>query len=386
MAPLDPFAGDRRVVVGVSGGADSMALAWLLSRWGRPLACIVDHGLRPESGAEAALTASRLGRLGIPARVLGACVPPGPGLAARARQQRYALLLDACEQAGCGDLLVAHHARDQAETVRMRQGVGSGAAGLAGMAAVSYLRQARLLRPLLSVPPDRLRQTLAAAGVAWVEDPSNADRRTLRARLRAEMDSNQVEACLHTSKMLGTERRLAEAGVAEELAGVAFHPEGYAIASAGLSAPALSSLVWCLSGQKYPPPPRAVNAGLQPRTLHGVVIQPAGRLGPGWLLTREAAAAAAAAPATAGVRWDGRFSLASSAAGAMIGALGNDAARLRRWSHLPSVILRGLPAIRVGGDLAAVPHLAFPDPAICLTFPIRFDPAHPAAGASFVPG
>ena len=63
MTPFEPFAADRRVAVAVSGGADSTALALLLSRWGRPEALIVDHGLRPEAAAEARLAAERLARL-----------------------------------------------------------------------------------------------------------------------------------------------------------------------------------------------------------------------------------------------------------------------------------------------------------------------------------
>ena len=86
MAPLAPFAESSRVAVAVSGGADSMALALLLACWGRPLALIVDHGLRVGSAAEAAQTAARLSEQGIAARVL----PPlrlarGPALGLRKR-------------------------------------------------------------------------------------------------------------------------------------------------------------------------------------------------------------------------------------------------------------------------------------------------------------
>ncbi len=409
MAPFGPFAGDRRVAVAVSGGADSMALALLLVGWGRPLALVVDHGLRAESAAEAALTLQRLAGLGIPARLLQAGLRPGPAAAERARQARYALLTQACLEAGCADLLVAHHARDQAETAWLRRAAGSGPAGQAGMAGVTYLEAVRVLRPLLRVQPGRLRALLTAAGLGWVEDPGNTDPATPRGQFRAgplaATDSAQhlvLEAARH-----GAARGAAEAGVAAELAGaVSLFPEGFAHvgadAGANLSPAALSSLVWMLSGSRYPPPGAAVArlaAGLRPGTLHGVRIAPAGRMGPGWLIGREAAAMAPPAPAAEG--WDGRFHLLTSAPpgmltpappgtlvpappGTTLGALGDDAARLRRLSPLPSFLLRTLPTLRNGGAIVAVPHLDHPDAATCRGVPILFCPARPAAPAPFI--
>lgn len=389
MAPLGPFAGDRRVAVAVSGGADSTALALLLARWGKPLALVVDHGLRAEAGAEAALTLQRLAALGIPARLLQAGLRPGPAVAERARQARYALLAQACRGAGCADLLVAHHARDQAETVWLRRAAGSGPAGQAGMAAVTYLDAVRVLRPLLRVQPGRLRATLAAAGLGWVEDPGNADPATPRARLRAGplAATDAVQRLVQDAARHGAARAAAEAEVAAELAGTArLHPEGFAHVGATLSAAALSSLIWTLSGSRHPPPPAAaarLAAGLRPGTLHGVRIAPAGRMGPGWLLGREAAAMAPPAPAADG--WDGRFRLMAPAPpGTTLGALGNDAARLRGCSPLPSFLLRTLPTLRNGGAMVAVPHLDHPDAAACRGVPILFCPARPAAPAPFV--
>ncbi len=386
MVPLQPFTASRRVVVGVSGGADSMALALLLSRWGAPLACIVDHGLRAGSDGEAALAARRLAARGIATRVVRAALSPGPGIARRAREARYALLLAACQEAGCADLLVAHHALDQAETVQMRRGAGSGPQGLSGMAAIVHRPVARLLRPLLHIPPARLRATLRAAGLGWVEDPTNQDPRTLRARLRSSMDASDALAALGTASLHGPARRSAEQAMASELAQAGIHPEGYAHVPGTLGPDALSSLIWTLSGQPYPPPRTALARGLQPRTLHGVVIRPAGRLGPGWVLAREPGAVGPPVPAIAGARWDGRFTLAADCGPeATLGALGEDAARFRRQSRLPAAVLRGLPAIRRAGRLHLVPHLAYPDAATCRSVPIWFDPPRPASGAPFVP-
>ncbi len=389
MASVGPFAGDRRVAVAVSGGADSMALALLLAGWGRPQALVVDHGLRAESGGEAALTLQRLAELGIPARLLQAGLHAGPAVAERARLARYALLTQACQEAGLVDLLVAHHARDQAETAWMRRAAGSGSAGQAGMAAVTHLDAVRLLRPLLHVQPGRLRRTLAAAGLGWVEDPSNADLATPRARLRAgPLSATDAVQCLaREAAWHGVARAAAEGHVAAELAGAAcLHPEGFAHVGAMLSQSALSSLLWTLSGRRYPPPPAAVEriaGAMRPGTLHGVRIAPAGRLGPGWLLGREAAAMAPPAPAAEG--WDGRFRLLFAAPpGTTLGALGDDAARLRHHSPLPSFLLRTLPTLRNGGAIAAVPHLQYPDATACRGMPILFCPARPAAPAPFI--
>ena len=389
MAPLGPFAGDRRVAVAVSGGADSMALALLLRGWGRPLALVVDHGLRAASAGEAAATMQRLHALGIPAQLLHARLLPGPALAARARAERYRLLAGACWDAGCADLLLAHHLRDQAETLLLRRVAGSGAAGLAGMAVVSFLDAARVLRPLLGIQPAPLRATLRAAGVEWVEDPSNADLSTPRARLRAGALADPDAAALAALEAAGhgRARAAAEAEAAVELAAtVTIYPEGYAYVSAPLRPDALSALVWCLSGAAHPPPAAQVlrqARGLHPGTLHGLRVARAGQGRPGWLLGREPAAAAA--PVPAGQAWDGRFRLAAPAApGATLGALGGDAARFRRWSPLPSWVLQTLPTLRRDGAVLAVPHLHIAGDAAGCGVPILFCPARPLAPAAFV--
>jgi tRNA(Ile)-lysidine synthase len=385
MRLLGLFAPDRRVAVAVSGGADSMALALLAAEWGRAEAFVVDHGLRPEAGAEAALTVRRLEGLGVPAWVLAvAGLRRGPALHARARAARYEALLRGCAEAGLADLLLGHHLADQAETVAMRADVGSGPAGLAGMAAVTVLATARLLRPLLRIPPARLRATLASRGVGWIEDPSNRDPATRRARLRAGPPLDAAAAWEH-----GRTRAAAEAALAETLGRhAALHPEGYAtVADGALSTAVLSALAWTLSGQDYPPSPamveRAVAAG-RPVSLHGVLLR---RWRGGWLVAREPAAAADAVAAVPGAAWDERFRLLANATpppGARLGALGDAAARLRDRSPLPAVVLRGLPAIRHDDALFAVPHLMYPSWERCERVPVAFCPGRPAAGEPFV--
>lgn len=388
MAGMGPFGRNRRVACAVSGGSDSMALAVLAAQWGHPVALIVDHGLRAGSAHEAGLTRERLTALGIEAHVLPRLdLTHGPALAPRARTARYEALTAACKQMGLADLLVAHHAQDQAETLLLRQQAGSGSAGLAGMAGVAFLNTVRLLRPLLSVMPARLRATLRQAGVGWIDDPSNSDMATPRGRLRAAFRTRHVADECRMAARHGAARHTEEIAVAAELARHAtLLPTGVAVVTADRLRPAaLSSLVWTISGARHPPAAASViflSESLHPATLHGVVIVASPR---GWLIGREAHAQRPAVAAVAGAHWDGRWRMnGDPPSGATIGALGDDASRLRRLSSLPAKLLCTLPALRCNDRLFAVPHLAYPHPETCSAVPIAFEPSRPVAPAPFM--
>ncbi len=402
MAPLGPFEAAPRLALAVSGGADSLALAllcrqWAASRGGAVSALIVDHGLRPEAVTEAALAAKLLHNQGVQARILRlAALSQGSALAARARWARYEALAVACAEAGILHLLLGHHAADQAETVLIRALGGSGRAGLAGMAALVETHAVRLLRPLLAVPPVRLRATLQMAGLTWIEDPSNADARALRARLRAgrrDRDGSgaATAALCAAARADGAARAAADAALACALAQAAsLHPEGYAVLSREtLPREALAALIRVVAGRAFTPAPAAtarLAATLRPATLGGTRLVPAGRFGPGWLLIREASRMQASVVARPGVTWDGRFRLGPGTlpGEATIGALGADARLMRRTSRLPASVLQTLPAIRSGGRLLAVPHLGY-DPAGKGCPRIFFSPPDPASGAPFRP-
>ncbi|HUN44799.1 MAG TPA: tRNA lysidine(34) synthetase TilS [Acetobacteraceae bacterium] len=402
MAVWGPFELAPRLAAAVSGGADSLALGILADRWvrdrgGTLLALVVDHGLRPESAAEAALSVDRLATAGISARLLRLVgLDRGPALAERARSARYAALTTACTEAGILHLLLGHHAADQAETVLMRRQSQSGSAGLAAMPGIREQTGLRLLRPLLAIPPVRLRATLRVAGIGWVEDPSNRDQRALRSRLRAALNDPDgtgpdTAALCQAARADGLARAARESEIAMLLAGRAMiRPEGFAILSRGPIDPdALAVLIRLVGGAVYPPARQAVAMiAATPRaaTLAGVRLIAASRLGDGLLLVREAAAMAPAVAAVPGATWDGRFRLAVHAtppAGMTIGAVGADAARLRDRSFLPAAVLQTLPAVRIGNCLAAVPHLVYPDSDTCAAVPLTFSPRQPAAGAPF---
>ncbi len=406
MAPLGPFEPAPLLAVAVSGGADSLALAlladgWARARGGAAVGLIVDHRLRPESGEEAAVTAQRLAARGIPAEILTLHgLQPGPALAERAREARYAALTAGARRRGIVHLLLGHHAGDQAETVAMRRLSGSGADGLAGMAAVAETGDVRLLRPLLGVPPGWMRRWLREHEMEWVEDPSNRNPKALRSRLRALSadaagDGVLIRAAGEAAAARGEARARREAAVAAELAErVAFHAEAYALLAPGpLSPAALAALLRTLGGAAHAPSPAqvaALAANPRPATLGGVRLLPAGRLGCGFLLCREEAAMAPPRAASPGAVWDGRFRLRTAACppeGAEIGAVGV-AAELRKLPMaraLPAAVRRTLPAIRREGRLCAVPHLGWPDAATCAAVPLDFAPSRPAAAAPFRP-
>jgi tRNA(Ile)-lysidine synthase len=409
MTACGPFESRPRLAVAVSGGADSMSLAlltkaWLEPRQGSLLALVIDHALRPGSAAEAGLTAARLAALQIPVtrtRLTG--LRAGTALAERARAARYEALIGLCAGAGIPHLLLGHHAADQAETVLMRGLRSSGPAGFAAMPLLSEQRTVRLIRPLLAVPPGRLRAMLQQAGVEWVEDPSNTNRAALRPRLRALRADGAgtgpaTVALVEAARASGRARALCEAQTARDLAAHAeLRPEGFAVLSPGpVPTGVLAALLQAVSGAAYPPSASQlarVADTVAPGTLAGVRIMPAGRLGPGMLLVREAAAMAAPVPASPGRTWDGRFRLSRIGAefsdpqrSPTIGAVGDDAARLRSWSDLPAAVLRTLPALRQGGGLAAVPHLGYPDPRVCEQVRVVFAPARAAAATPFFSG
>jgi tRNA(Ile)-lysidine synthase len=169
---IGPFERPPHLAIAVSGGADSMALALLADAWARPrggeiTALTVDHRLRPESQSEARQVGIWLAARGIAQETLVWDGPHATGdIQAAARAARYRLLEDWCAERRVVHLLTAHHSEDRAETFWLRLARGSGLDGLAGISAVTERAQCRVLRPLLDVPPARLRARLRVEGQA----------------------------------------------------------------------------------------------------------------------------------------------------------------------------------------------------------------------------
>jgi tRNA(Ile)-lysidine synthase len=216
-ALLAPLEGAPSLVVAVSGGPDSTALLLMVAEWAarrgttRIAAATVDHGLRPESGAEAQSVADLCARLGVPHAILqwtGA--KPSTRLQERAREARYRLLVEHARAIGADTIVTAHHADDQAETVLFRLMRGSGVAGLRGMEPMSRRNGVSIARPLLGVTKSALVAFAGARGAAFVQDPSNAELRFARPRLRALIAGLAGEG-LSAEGLARLARRAAEA-------------------------------------------------------------------------------------------------------------------------------------------------------------------------------
>jgi tRNA(Ile)-lysidine synthase len=181
------LTGGEIVLVGVSGGADSVALLstllGLAPAWRLALRVLhVDHGLRQTSATDAAFVRCLCERLGVPVDV--AVVHVGPGsVEAAARAVRHAALEAAADRVGATRIALGHTADDQAETVLMRLIEGTGLRGLAGIPPV----RGRFIRPLIDARHRDAVAALETAGLPWVEDPSNDDLKFFRNRVRHEL-------------------------------------------------------------------------------------------------------------------------------------------------------------------------------------------------------
>ena len=189
----------KPVVAAVSGGSDSVALLLLAVAWARHnnvslQVATVDHGLRPEAAAEAAFVASLCESLDVFHVTLAwEGIKPASGISEAARNARYRLLEEFAGDVGADTILVGHTADDQAETIAMRMARKSSpdsGRGLSGIAPVTRLRDTVVLvRPLLALNRQTLRDYLLEHNQSWIEDPSNFDNSYERVRVRKSLDA-----------------------------------------------------------------------------------------------------------------------------------------------------------------------------------------------------
>lgn len=419
------MTGHDCLVIAVSGGADSMALLTLVADWAKRqtqppniLAATIDHGLRPESAAEAAMVARYAASLDLPHRIgVWTGDKPNTGLQAAARVARYDLLarlaLDDCRAAGCsprpvrGAIVTAHTADDLAETLLMRLMRGSGVDGLAGIPARGAWRAigpeglpvgVPLLRPLLDVPRDRLRATVAARAVPFVDDPSNLDPRFERVRVRQALTTLAAlgltrDAVVRTANRVQSARLalqdatdtawrrcvMVEPGILLEVDLTALRTQPLDIAvrllrralttMRGGDGAAELSAVEALAERL-----RAESVIDKPVTLAGCIIQPmrkAGRTAPTITIFREpdrpgTLPTIALAPGQSAI-WDARFrvQIAAGHSGTVeVSALGRDRGAFEQASDclarsgFPIASFGALPCFRSHGHILAVPALA----------------------------
>lgn len=270
---LEPGAS---MALAVSGGGDSIALMHLFADWqakAKASVLIVDHGLREGSAREAKRVRDWAKRAGFAAEVLTwkGARKSDTAIEERARDARYRLLGAWCRKHRVKNLMVAHTREDQAETFLLRLARGSGVDGLASMRMKSALPLAgfdsvTLYRPLLGITRSDLRDDLKRRGIAWLEDPMNADPRFARVRMRGLLPlledagiavSRIAEAAGHlararealegaTEAFLAAHARIGrDSALLDRAALNAAHPE--------IALRALSAILTRLSGAPYRP-------------------------------------------------------------------------------------------------------------------------------------
>jgi tRNA(Ile)-lysidine synthase len=225
--PADDIRDERMVLVALSGGADSLALAAATAfeapRAGlRAGAVIVDHGLQAGSAEVAAHAAHQAQSLGLdPVLVRRVQIDGagGDGPEASARSARYAALDAARRETGASHVLLGHTLDDQAETVLLGLARGSGAASLQGMPAVA----GPSVRPLLGIRRATTRQFCVDTGIDPWDDPHNLDPRYARVRVRTvvlptletELGPGIAEALARTAEQLREDTAALDAMVVE---------------------------------------------------------------------------------------------------------------------------------------------------------------------------
>lgn len=396
MAALGARPDGGPYAVAVSGGADSMALAVLMAKWGGATYLTFDHALRAESATEAATVSGWLGKLGVAHHVLKwAGKKPASDIQAAARRARYRAFAEFCRGRGIRHLVLAHTRDDQAETFLIRLLRGSGVDGLAAMAPVTQMGKGQnalvLLRPFLAIPKARLQATLKAAKQDWIEDPSNRNLDFTRVKVRKLLQEGAIpgldaETFAKTAARMGRVRKFLEFETQKLMASsVVFFDEGYAEVNPSpfregpeeIALRALAKVLIHVSGETYPPRLdslerlfRAFKAGgFRGATLLGCRLLPSGRGTGSVIVAREAAAIRDEISLTGGGKavFDRRFEVAlkKGARPGTVKALGEAGWRALvkrnpklRGHALPHAVKIGLPALFRGGRVAEVPHLA----------------------------
>ena len=381
-----------RLGVAVSGGGDSIALTLLMADWAAaratPVALhavTVDHGLRPESAAEARGAKRFAHDLGLTHDTLtwSEAGASAGNLQDSARRARQRLIANWAHEQGIGHVLLDHTRDDQAETVLLRLARGSGVDGLSAMAPQRVALGITWLRPLLTLSRAALRDFLTARGADWREDPSNADTRFDRVKARealAVLAPLGIEAAglVRTAQRMDR-ARVALSGAAFELAqritrveagDVLIEREGLFAAPDDLRDRVLAQALRWVASADYRPRHAALMRVMerlraeQAATLHGCRIMPEAT---GHLRVLRELRAVRDAQAPPGELWDRRWRLIAlhdkdlrenAAARLRVGALGEKGlAACPQWrrSGLPRASLMAGPALWHGETLIAAP-------------------------------
>jgi tRNA(Ile)-lysidine synthase len=230
----------QRIAVAVSGGRDSTALWHATARAVRGSALQVvglhvHHGLQPEADAwvkHLQAQARRWAARGLPVSLqwqrLQGAPASGDSIEAWARRGRYAALAEMARGCGAGIVLLAHHRRDQAETFLLQALRGAGPAGLAAMPREAQREGIVWVRPWLEQPREAIDAYLRRRRLGYIDDPSNADPRLARNRLRHEVWPALAHGFEHaeTSLVASATRAQEAAACLRELAQIDASPDG----------------------------------------------------------------------------------------------------------------------------------------------------------------
>ncbi|MAL10093.1 MAG: tRNA lysidine(34) synthetase TilS [Maricaulis sp.] len=382
---------DGPVLVGLSGGADSRTLLILAARWARMTgrdvhALVADHALRRESAAEAARAAAMAEADGIPVRIVRRTGPaPETGLQAAARQFRLKALADEARRVGARIIVLGHTADDRAENLWMRLTAGGGLSGLSGMRPASPHplwpegHGLTLVRPLIDQTRAGIRRWLQSQRHDWIDDPSNADRRFTRVRVRQTLTGLAARGVdtARLSRLADTLARIDDER--SEAAGHAFH-RGIALmpwGGARIDTDALAALtgtirpkviaaaIAAVSGIPLPAA-KAVQA-ISTALASGSAASGGGAAlthwrGGTWLVREPGRSLPKSVTLQAGadVTWDGRWQCEASGTGLEIAPLGRDYrgyAHSDRLGDVPGMARSTLVALRNGGTVLAVAGL-----------------------------
>ena len=190
------FYNKSKIAVAVSGGADSMTLAHLLSRWAikknyKLIALIIDHKLRKESKEEANDVSKYLSKLKIKNKIIEIKnIDIFSNIQAKARKHRYEKLYNYCKKNKIFHLFLGHHLDDNIETFILRKVAGSNIEGLNSIKTISLYNDILVLRPLLRFSKKNILEYAERNNLKWVEDPSNTNNFFSRIKIRNTMKNN----------------------------------------------------------------------------------------------------------------------------------------------------------------------------------------------------
>lgn len=397
----------------VSGGGDSMAMLTLAHYWTRAWGVrlwviTIDHGLRAESAAEAALVRETCAELGHP-HATARWTWDGTGNVMDAARRARLGLIDRW-RGPIGAVLMAHTADDIAEGFAMRLARGAGVAGLAAMEEDHRVRPGpvaggitgdspdgarlgtdfRIIRPCLGMRRSELRHYLRTLKGRWVEDPTNADMRYDRARARAALDGLEIgaETLIDTALRLRSAERalraqaraawqavgMVEAGPRGPTGDLLIDRDGLAGLERETQLRLISAALCWISVTDYPPR-AAARAALLDRvlagaggTLHGVTVsveRAQVRFAREW--------AAAGGPVGVEALWDRRWQAVDAVPDTRIAALGQAG-----WAQIPAAhrirphaTALALPALWAGKTVLSCDALDYgPGPALRLFAPL----------------